>query len=44
MKRNIDDVIRILKPLEILGVLIEEFSEAVKPKIKIKEDGFIGSY
>ena len=37
-----DDIIRIIKSLENLGVLIDGVRETVKHEIKEKESGFLG--
>ena len=40
--KNVDHIIRIIKPPENLGALIDEASEAVKHEIKNPEGEFIG--
>ena len=40
---NINDIIKIIKSLEDLGVFIDEVTETVKHEIKKQKSGFLGA-
>ena len=43
LNEDMNDIIKIIKSLEDLGVLINGVTETVKDEIKIQEGGFLGA-